>query len=280
MTITKEALTEFIASEENLPILAEVGLLTTDQHLKKLEEENSRIELNKNKALSEKKILTEKLNQYQPKMDAFEKLSRILESYEIMLDKNGEYDFSTLEDLVVKGKNGGASGNTDEIQKELAEIKRKYRDADLDIKSKNSILEKTGIELKIANEFIEKLLIEDAFRKELTKQPDIPKELHDSLIMVLTQRSGAKVEVDPDNPTNRCAVTKDGDEIPRFFELWLDSPEAKIIRKAPVSTGGGAGHLGGGGGGKAFKDMSPSERTEFFRRDPEGYRKAAAQSPK
>lgn len=185
MTITKEALAEFIASEENLSVLSEVGLLTTDQHLKKLEEENSRIELSKNKALSEKKILAEKLTQFQPKMEAFEKLSRILESYEIMLDKNGEYDFSSLEDYIVKGKNGGASGNTDEIQKELAEIKRKYRDADLDIKSKNSILEKTGIELKIANEFIEKLLIEDAFRKELTKQPAPPPVLIGAFLIIL-----------------------------------------------------------------------------------------------
>lgn len=246
MGITKEDLSQFIASEESKSILAEVGLLTMDDHTKKLGEEVKGLADSKTKILSEKKSLEEKFKSLQPKTEALERLSRILESHEIVVDKDGVYDFNGLEDLIVKGKNGGAGGTSDEIQKELAEYKRKHRDLDLDYKSKISVLEKTGTELKTANEFIEKLLIEDSIRKELARHDDIPKELHDSLILVLRQRSGAIVETDAENPTDRRAVTKEGDTIARFIELWMESPEAKVIRRAPQNTGGGSNHSGQG----------------------------------
>lgn len=271
MTITKEQLAEFAASEENESILAEVGLLTTDQHLGILLETEKKINNNKIKILSEKKSLEEKLKSVQPKTEALERLSGILESHEIVVDKDGVYDFNGLEDLIVKGKNGGAGGNTDEIQKELAEYKRKHRDLDIDYRSKLSSLEKSGKDLEAANNFIERLLTEEEIRKELLKMDDLPKELHDSLIIVLKQRSGATVEIDEDNPTNRRAVTREGDTIARFIELWKETPEGKTFRRAPQNTGGGSNHSGQGQQkGKEmlrseWEALSPDQQRAFFK---------------
>ena len=258
MTITKEQLAEFVASEESKSILSEVGLLTMDDHIKKVGEENKNIEKKAIELKSEKLGLQRKIDEFKPTLEAMEKLKKIAESYELPIDKDGVYDFNGLEDLIVKGKSGGAGGNAEEIQKELTEYKRKYRDLDLDYKSKLSVLEKTGTELKTANEFIENLLIGDSIRKELAKHDDIPKELHDSLILVLRQRSGAFVEINPDNLTDRSAVTKEGDTIARFIELWMESPEAKVIRRAPQNTGGGSNHSGQ----QQFKGKTMS-RAEF-----------------
>lgn len=271
MTITKEALAEFIASEENRTILSEVGLLTMDDHTKKLGDEIKGLADSKTKILSEKKSLEEKFKSIQPKTDALERLSRILESHEIVVDKDGVYDFNALEDLVVKGKNGGAGGNAEEIQKDLAEYKRKHRDLDIEHKLKLSELVKTGSELKLANEFIEELLVEDAIKKELSKIDDLDKNFHDSLCIVLKQRSGATVEIDTENPKNRRAVTKEGDDIPRYIELWKESPEGKSYRKAPLNTGGGSNHSGQ----QQFKGkemlrsewdaLSPDQQRAFFK---------------
>ena len=280
MVINKEELSQFISTDEGKGVLAEIGLLTTDQHLQKLQETEEKINNNKIKILSEKKILEENFKKLTPTVEAMEKLKKIAESHELAIDKDGVYDFNVIEDLIIKGKNGGAGGNTEEVQRELAEYKSKHRDLDLDLKSKVSVLEKTGVELKAANEYIEKLLIEDEIRKELIKSKDIKEELFDSLIIVLKQRSGAIVEIDTENPTNRRAVTKDGDSIPRFYELWKETPEGKSFRNAPQNTGGGSNHSGGGGSAKAFKDMTPSERTELYRSNPAEYQRRAAGSPK
>jgi len=244
MAINKDELAQFIATDEGKSVLAEIGLLTVDDHTKKLGDEIKGLSESKTKILSEKKALEERFKSTAPTVEAMEKFKKILESHELALDKDGVYDFNAIEDLIVKGKTGGTGGDAEKILSELNEYKRKHRDTSIEYEKIKSNLEKGGIELKTANEFIEKLLIEDDIRKELLKLDDLPKELHDSLVIVLKQRSGATVEIDTENPTNRRAVTNEGDTIARFIELWKETPEGKTFRRAPQNTGGGSGHSG------------------------------------
>lgn len=61
-------------------------------------------------------------------------------------------------------------------------------------------------------------------------------------------------------------------------EIAADAALAPIIASSRASGGGASGGSRSGGSGKALKDMSDAERTEFFRRDPEGFRAAVAAS--
>lgn len=59
-------------------------------------------------------------------------------------------------------------------------------------------------------------------------------------------------------------------------EIAADAALAPIIASSRASGGGASGGSRPGGSGKALKDMSESERIEFYRRDPEGFKAAAA----
>lgn len=271
MAIPKEQLAEFLGTDEGKTVMTEIGWLHSDQHAALLEEKVKNIETNRTHILSEKKSLDNKYKSILPKAEAIDRLSEILKSNEIMIDKDGGYDFNVLEDLIIKGKLGGAGGNTEELQKELNEYRRKHRDLDLEFKKTQSGYSKLETDNKTANEFIEKLLVEDEIRKELSKMDDLPKELYDSLCIVLKQRSGAIVEVDTENPTNRRAVTNEGDSIARFIELWKETPEGKTFRRAPQNTGGGSSHSGAGQSrGKEmlrsdFDTLPPEQQRAFFK---------------
>lgn len=261
---TKEELMALGATEEGKALFTEIGFIPLDVHKTTLETELKGLSTSKATILGEKKALDEKFKSALPKLEAFEKLAKIAESHEIVLDNNGQYDFNTLEDLIVKGKTG-AGGDSTEHLKNLTKTQREKRDLEIEFNKFKTAFAETDAGLKIANEFIAELLIEDGLRKELTKLDDIPKELHDSLIIVLKQRSGAYVEVNPENPKDRRAVTKDGDDIARFIQDWKETPEGKTFRRAPQNSGGGAGHSGSGGyGNKKWADMSIDERTALF----------------
>lgn len=250
MAITKEELQSFSATDEGRAVLTEIGFIHGDQHKSIVDETTKGLAENKARLLAEKKQLEEKFKGILPKAEAVDKLSNILKSHEIVLDENGNFNFDTLEDLIVKGKNGGVSGNTEAIQKELAEYKRKHRDLDLDYKSKMSVFEQTGNELKEANEFISDMLIRGELQRELIKEGYQP-IIIDSIIPSLINQSGATVEHDPENPKSRRAVTKEGDTIQKFVSLWKDSDVGKALRSASLNTGGGAGHSGGAIGTKS-----------------------------
>lgn len=66
-------------------------------------------------------------------------------------------------------------------------------------------------------------------------------------------------------------------------EVKADARYASVIIGSKASGGaggagggGGSGGAGGGSGEKKFSEMTEAERTEFYKRDPEGFRKAAA----
>lgn len=268
---TKEELMALGATDEGKALFTEIGFIPLDVHRTTLETELKGLSTSKATILGEKKALDDKYRSALPKLEAFEKLSKIAESHEIVLDNNGQYDFNTLEDLIVKGKTG-AGGDATELTKNLTKTQREKRDLELEFDKVKKVFSDTDAGLKVANEYIAKLLIEDGIRKELSKLSDIPAELHDSLIIVLKERSSASVEVNPENPTDRRAVTKDGDTIARFIELWKETPEGKTFRRAPLNSGGGAGHSGSGGyGNKKWSDMTIDERTALYNENPTEY---------
>jgi hypothetical protein len=269
---TKEELMQFFGTDEGKGVMAEIGWISGDQHTAILGEQTKGLSESKTKILSEKKLLEDKFKSVLPKVEAIDKLSNILKSHEIVLDENGNFNFDTLEDLIVKGKTGSAGGDTVELNKNLTKAQREKRDLELEFTKFKTQFEEVGTSLNTANQYIEKLLIEDGLRKEIVKLKDIPEELHDSLIIVLKQRSGAYVEVDTENPDNRRAVTKEGDTIARYIELWKETPEGKTFRRAPLNSGGGAGHSGSGGyGNKKWADMTLDDRTALFKENPDEY---------
>ena len=272
MEIPKEQLMEYLGSEAGKTVISEIGFISLDDHKSKLDEGIKGLATSKATILTEKKALDEKFKSVLPKVEAFENFLKIAESNGIVLDKDGIYDFNPLEDLIIKGKTGAGGNNTD-LEKTLAETRRERRDLEIESKKYKSIAEQQDLSIKAANQFIEKLLVEDEFRKELTALGDVPKELIDTYIFALKQQCGATVEVDAENPNNRRAVTKEGDSIARFIELWSVSPAGKAARRAPQNSGGGAGHSGGSGsyGNKKWTDMTIDERDDLYLKDREEY---------
>jgi len=244
--INKDELMQFASTDEGRAVLQEVGLINQDQFKVLLENETKGLYESKSKILAEKKNLEEKYKSMFPAFEAMEKLKKIAESHELVLDNNGIYDFNALEDLIIKGKSGTGS-NTDELNKKFLQAQREARDLKLekDELAKQFLERETG--LKEANEFISDMLIRGELQKELLKEGYQP-VIIDSIIPSLINQSGATVEIDSENPKIRRAVTKEGDTIAKFVSLFKDSDAGKALRSAALNTGGGSGHTGGSGG--------------------------------
>ena len=251
MPVNKDELMQFFGTDEGKIVMSEIGLINQDQFKVLLETETKGLSENKAKLLTEKKTLEEKFKGVQPKLEALDKLSRILESHEIVLDNNGAYDFNTLEDLIIKGKTG-ASQNADltELTKKFQTAQREARDFKLEKEQLAKQYLDTESGLKEANEFISDMLIRGELQNELIKEGYQP-IIIDSIIPSLINQSGATVEIDPENSKSRRAVTKEGDTIQKFVSLWKDSDVGKALRSASLNTGGGAGHSGGAIGTKS-----------------------------
>jgi hypothetical protein len=249
--ITKEELQSFSGTDEGRAVLAEIGLINQDQFKGLLETETKGLAESKSKILGEKKTLEEKFKSFSPKLEAFDRLNKILEGHEIVLDNNGQYDFNSLEDLIIKGKTG-TSQNADltELTKKFQAAQREARDIKLEKEqlAKQFLERETG--LNEANEFMSDMLIRGELQKELIKEGYQP-IIIDSIIPSLINQSGATVEIDSENSKSRRAVTKEGDTIQKFVSLWKDSDVGKALRSASLNTGGGAGHSGGAIGTKS-----------------------------
>lgn len=125
-------------------------------------------------------------------------------------------------------------------------------------------------------EQLRKLLVENKARSiadEISTSPEL-------LLPHIMSRLSA--ELDGDEPKTRV-LDVDGkpsaatiDDLKK--ELLATAKFAPIL-KASNASGGGAGSGGGNGGGgasdKKFGDLNERERIEFFRRDPDGFQKAA-----
>lgn len=249
--LTKDELMQFFGTDEGKTIMSEIGLINQDQFKVLLETETKGLSESKAKILGEKKTLEERYKSANPKLEAFDKLSKILESHEIVLDNNGQYDFNSLEDLIIKGKTG-TSQNADltELTKKFQAAQREARDIKLEKEQiAKQFLEREN-ELKEASEFISDMLIRGELHRELIKEGYQP-IIIDSIIPSLINQSGATVEIDSENPKSRRAVTKEGDTIQKFVSLWKESDVGKALRSASLNTGGGAGHSGGAIGTKS-----------------------------
>lgn len=248
---TKDELMQFFGTDEGKTVMSEIGLINQDQFKVLLDTETKGLADNKAKLLSEMKTKDEKYKALSPKLEAFDRLSKILEGHEIVLDNNGQYDFNLLEDLVIKGKTGAAQ-NSDltELTKKFQTAQREARDTKLekDTIAKQFLEVESG--LKEANEFISDMLIRGELQRELIKEGYQP-IIIDSIIPSLINQSGATVEIDAENPKSRRAVTKEGDTIQKYVSLWKDSDVGKALRSASLNTGGGAGHAGGSIGTKS-----------------------------
>lgn len=147
-----------------------------------------------------------------------------------------------------------------------------------------------GTELAQRAADVEKLLTEeraavrfhvvDTELDRLLDEQRVPQAIRPSVIALLNESYGIELAVDPTGANKRKAVAKlkgaDGAEkvvsLREMIDHWKLTPEAKSVRLAPISAGGGAAGGGAGGGSSAkqmaraeFESLSAQSRLDFMR---------------
>lgn len=177
----------------------------------------------------------------------------------------------------------------DALEAELAEIRARAEDKDKDALRKSKDIDA-----------LEKSWKETADRRvaDVTKQLDAVKQQMQRLLVdnVASQLAGElftvpeigkdfiakrlRAEFDGEHPMTRV-LDREGNpsalSIDEFKRELLDTPTLKGILIASKASGGGAGNGGNGGGAptKKLSEMNDAERVEFYKNDPEGFRKAS-----
>lgn len=185
-----------------------------------------------------------------------------------------------------------AETERDELQKELKELRdkrtkedddnhRKAGDIEALDKSWKEKLEARETELqgqiKKQTEAIRQITVGAAAIEMATRISTAP----DLLSPVISNR--LTVEYVDEKPVVRV-LDKDGKPSAATLEdlekeIAGDKRYASVIIAGNGSGGGGRGGQGGGGASdKKFSELSEQERTDWYRKDPEGFRKAAGQS--
>lgn len=184
-----------------------------------------------------------------------------------------------------------AKARAEQLEQELADLRGQADDKDKDAlrKSKDiDALEKSWKETadrrvadrdKVVDGLkrqMEQLLVgnvANSLATELFTTPEIAKDF-------VAKR--LRAEFDGETPITRV-LDKDGNPsaltIEEFKRELLDTPTLKGILIGSKASGGGAGDGGNGGGAtKKFSEMNDQERVDLYKRNPEAFNQAVAQS--
>ena len=158
----------------------------------------------------------------------------------------------------------GATVDPAEVQKledENATLKTQVTELTRAKTKAEGLAERATKDLQAEQSQTQRLLVDtglnDALAKAGVTNPGYLKAVKSMLAMQ------AKVEVEGD----ARVVKIDGKALPDYVKEWSTSDDGKHFVAAPGNSGGGSGG-GGGNTAKAFKDLSETERTELYRRDP------------
>jgi len=256
----KEKFEPLLKEEGAAAVLGELGFFNADAVKAKVEEETKGLKANRDEFRVEKDKWKSESDKYKA---LHEKTIGLLKSHENFVDENGNILFDNIDRVVTaKAPKGGTGGEDVEFlrlqTKRLTEENNKLK-TDLE----------TG--MTEAETFISNLLIKDEFQRLVSTDSGIEKDLYEFIVGRLMTISESKVV--KDEKGNRRAMTESGKSIQDFYADWLNTPEAKALRKAPTNTGGGAAGSQGGSAGKSWKQMTPQERSDLYRKDPELYKK-------
>lgn len=204
---------------------------------------------------------------------------------EYHLDVVGE-DFSHVvqKKTIAEEHRKKAETKAEELQNQLDEIRRgNIPKADVEA-LENSHKERYNKAVKEAKEReavllgnISRVMVEGramALAKELSTAPDLLAPVIASRMQAVEGENGFELKV-----KDKAGVLGVMSLDDLTNEIKGDARYASVLIGSKGSGGGagGAGGAGGGtGGGKKLADMNDVERTEFYRRDPEGFRRAVA----
>lgn len=154
------------------------------------------------------------------------------------------------------------------IERERDTLKEELIKAQRELKAANTAAERATKDLQTEQSQTQRLLVDtglnDALAKAGVTNPGYLKAVKSMLA------AQAKVEVEGD----ARVVKIDGKALPDYVKEWSASDDGKHFVAAPGNSGGGSGG-GGGNSAKAFKDLSETERTELYRRDPAEFTRQA-----
>ena len=224
--------------------------------------------------IAREKKLKDQVAELTAKGDDFDHFKNVLNDFGIPLDKDGKLDDNELEKFIEsKSVDGGeAARNAVNLERTLRRVEREKKELERKITDFSSSLEERAKALSERDSYIESMLIDEALRSSLYKNGF--EELQVAyLLPALKEKSKAVVEFD-DTTGERKAVTDDGKAVGEWVDWFANTDEGKALKPAPKNHGGGSGGNTGTKGlaNKPFIEMTPAERGELFRTDPNKYR--------
>lgn len=259
--MTKEELQALL--KESPELLEEAGFVPSTKveeiANQKVEETVKGLKEKRDELLAKNKQLKEKLGGDTDPSKGVDVVSKFLTDL-------GVENVEQLEDAVFKMKHPDADEKTREFEKETLKAKREQERMLNLLKEKDAAIESKHAELSSAEQYISKILINDAFKGELSAQGYDPIML-DAIIPGLIMKSKAQVMIN--DKGERVVETDDSGSIKEWVQYWKDTPEGKALRGAPENTGGGA---AGGSGGvanfEAWLKLPAIEKQNFHEKDP------------
>ena len=207
-----------------------------------------------------------------------EKLKEIAEDYELKLvDDSGNLDYTGIETVLAKVSDDGEGDmnptELQEVQKQLKASLREVEKAKKVVEGKNTEISFRDGQLTRDQGEIARLLIDGAFDSAL-RDHEYNGFVVSNILPAL--RAKSKAEISFEETSGRySSTTDDGKSIKDWVDWWSETDEGKALRMAPTNVGGGSpgSSVGPGFPGKAWKDLSVTDKTDLYKKNPELYRK-------
>lgn len=236
-----------------------------------------KLSANNQKLLDQNVKVKQQLESMSEPSESFGKIVDLLKTFDVGLDGDEEVGYDTVERVLLSMRdNASGSGDTEQVQRDLAKALRDSEVLQRQIKKLTDEKQQAVESVGERDSVIANLLIDGAFESELRKAgySDL---VIPNILPALRSRSGAKVEKN-DETGEYEAIVNDGGTIDEWVGVWKESDDGKALLPGGLNSGGG-GHGGGGGGGstKSWSEMSMSDKTELYKKNPELYRKLKEQ---
>jgi uncharacterized membrane-anchored protein YhcB (DUF1043 family) len=244
-----------------------------------IEREKEGIVSKNREVIENNKKLKQQIEEQEKKSSYFEKIKNLLSDYEVGVDEDGNLDYDGIEKALTKLKSTGNAdpSKIEEMQRQMKRAQRDVEQQKKEVTGRDARIQELQQQIEKDQSEIQRLLIDGAF-KEALQTHNYNGFVVSNILPALRAKSNAQLQFNEEKGQYE-AITDDGRSISDWINMWKDTEEGKALRMSPVNSGGGGKGSGSGSGGyKLFKDMTPQERLQLYKENPDLYRKMKNQS--
>lgn len=281
MAFDKEGFQEYLNTEEGQSwfkgIAKTLGFLSQDE----VDEAKSGVAAKNSELLGKLKAAKEENVKLTERVESSKKIVELLDDFGIGVDDPDEPDYDSIEQALKKLKSGQGDADPEKIEELNRQLKRAQRDLEQtkkEVTARDGRIEELSGSLSERESVISSLLIDSAFENELLKH-GYGELIVPTILPALRAKSNAQIRKNEETGEYE-AIVDDGRGISDWVNMWKDTDEGKALRPGKTNSGGGGRGSGNGAGGqtKPFKELTPTERVQLMRTNPDLYKRLKAEA--